>query len=124
MCPIRSTRDSGKHASIWLLESLQVTLHMNPAILLEPQHHDKAEISDKGENQGGLPALKAHELQCEHGKNSESHQVCCYDQHSKPPELELVTKVVTKKFADDSVVAIKTLHIVIPVAKLIDSKTI
>ena len=97
-------------------------VRMNQAESLETCHHDN-QISDKRENQWS-PPLKAHELKCQHGKDSESHKVRCYDQHCIPPELKLVTKVVTKEVANHCVVAIKTFHVVIPVAKLADSKTI
>lgn len=62
------------------------------------------------------PPLEAHMLERQHGKYPESHQVCCGDQHCVPSEFVLVPKVVPEKVVNDGVVAIKTLHNVIPVA--------
>ena len=68
--------------------------------------------------------LETHVLECQHSKNAESHQIRCNNQHCIPPELILVTKVVPKEVMNDRVVAIKSLHIVIPVAKLVYCKGI
>ena len=68
--------------------------------------------------------LETHVLERQHCKNPESHQIRCDNQHCIPPELIFVAKVVPKEVVNDCVVAIKTLHIVIPVAKLVHSKGI
>lgn len=69
-------------------------------------------------------ALETDILERQHGEDPESHQIRCDNQHCIPPELILVTKIVPKEVLNDCVVAIKTLHIVVPIAKLVHSKGI